>query len=182
MFSLLKKDEPPYSVERIQEGVLLDKAIPASVHRFFNAWINKRPRKAMVGCWFILHKDATFVYWGIPVFKRLFSNDRTVEVFYKTSRKELDEQFPLYENHYQDFIWQRLYTIIKEETKGVASLHRDKALKGFIKNNQLHIDATCTLVSFKEEGAEFAVETKAQYDIVLDNKTMDLIATKQRKK
>lgn len=183
MFSLFKKDKPPYSVQRIQKGDLLDKATLASVHTFFNNWLNKRPRKVMVGCWFVLYQDEAFVYWGMPVFKRLFGKDnKIVERFYKTSKKELEEQFPLYKNHYQDFLWQRLYTIIKATMKGVVSVRRDKILTGFIKNNQLNINLSCALIYPKEDAEELARETKASYDIILDNKTMDLIAIKQQKK
>jgi len=182
MFSLFKNNQAPYSVQRIEKGELLDKATLKSVHTFFNDWLNKRPRKARVGCWFILYKNEDFVYWGIPVFKGLFSNDRTVETFYKTSKTALDEQFPLYKNYHQDFIWQRLYTIIKQDTTGIVTVRRDKALKGFIKGNQLQIEVSCRLIYPKKEGAEFAEEIKVQYDIVLDNKTMSLIAIKQQKK
>lgn len=182
MFSFFKNDQPPYSVERIQKGALLDKATLASVHTFFNRWLNKRPRKAMVGCWFILHEDATFIYWGMPIFKRLFSNGRIVDEFYKTSKKELDEQFPLYKKHYQDFLWQRLYTIIRKEVSGIISVRKNKALEGSIKDNQLHIQVSCILVYPKKEAVKPTEEIKAGYVIILDNKTMDLIAIKQQKK
>ena len=182
MFSLFKKNQPPYSVQRIQKGELLDKATLASVRTFFNDWLNKGPRKAMVGCWFILQEDASFVYWGMPIFKGVFSADRTVDAFYKTSKKELDEQFPWYKQQDQDLIWQRLYTIIKQKTIGVVSVRRDKALKGFIKKNQLHIEVSCGLIYPKKEGVKFAEETKVEYAIILDNKTMDLIDIKQQKK
>jgi hypothetical protein len=182
MFSLFKNNQAPYSVQRIEKGELLDKATLATVHAFFNDWINKRPRKARVGCWFVLYENESFVYWGMPVFKGISSNNKTVEVFYKTSKTELDKQFPLYKKNYQDFVWQRLYAIIKQETIGIVTVRRDKALKGFIKDNQLHIEVSCSLIYPKKEGAEFAEETKAQYDIVLDNKTMGLIAIKQQKK
>lgn len=182
MFSLFKNNRPPYSVQRIEKGELLDKATLATVQTFFNDWLNKRPRKAMVGCWFILYKDADFVYWGMPVFKGIFSDDRTVESFYKTPKVVLDEQFPLYKNKYQDFMWKRVYAVIKQEAVGVVSVRRNKAMKGFIKDNQLHINVSCRLLYPKKEGAEFATETKVTYDIILDNKTMGLIAIKQQKK
>lgn len=174
MFSFLKKDSPPYSVTRIQRGELLDKATLATVHTFFNDWLNKRPRKAMVGSWFLLHEDETFVYWGAPVFQRLFSNERMVDDFYKTEKKELAVKFPEWKKQYNDFVWQRIYTIIKKEAKSI-SVNKNKPLKGSIKDNQFHIKVSCTLVHAQENDVDPLNSTKVTYSLVLDNKTLDLI-------
>ena len=183
MFSLFKNDRAPYSVQRIQEGELLHKATLADVHTFFNNWLNKRLRKSIVGSWVVLHQDDVFVYWGKPIFKGFFRQDKTiVELFYKTPKRELDEQFPLYKNHYQDFLWQCLLNIIKEKENGIVAVLRYKKMKGVIKENQLHINVPCILVYPKEKGAESAIESKENYEIVLDNKTMDLITIKQQEK
>lgn len=175
MFSFLKKDKPPYSVTRIQKGELLDKATLATVHTFFNDWLNKRPRKAMVGSWFLLHEDEAFVYWGKPIFQRFFSDERMVDVFYKTEKKELALKFPQWKKQYNDFIWQRVYTIIKKEKKKVISVNRDKPLKGYIKDNQFYIEVSCTLIYSKDQDGQSASSTNTKYELVLDNKTLDLI-------
>ncbi len=174
MFSLFKNDAPPYSVRRIQKGELLDKATLAGVDTFFSSWLNKRPRKAAVGCWFILHQDDDFVYWGKPVFKGLFSDDRTVDEFFKTSRMALSQQFPFYQKQYHYFLWERLYAIIKNEVDGISALRKDKALSGFIEEQQFHIKVSCCLIYPKQDGA--TTEVKAQYKIVLNHTTLDLLS------
>lgn len=114
MFPFNKKDRLPYSVERIAAGELLDKALERDPHSFFKHWMRKRPRKAMVGTWFVLYQNEGFVYWGSPVFKRLFSDKRVVEKFYKTPRKALEEVFPDYEKKDGNAVRLRLLETVRK--------------------------------------------------------------------
>lgn len=120
MFSFFNKDKPPYAVEKIEAGKLLDKATIVDVPFFFNRWIQKRPRKALVGTCFILYEDQEAVYFGYPIFARLFSNKRTVQEFYKVLKKNLKTTFPNYKKQEGNTIRLRLHQLIVE--KQIASL------------------------------------------------------------
>lgn len=87
---------PPYAAEAIQQGDLLEYAQPADVDAFFAHRMANKPRKALVGAWFILYENNDFVYWGSPYFRSLWSGQRVVDSFYKTSQPALEAAFPSY--------------------------------------------------------------------------------------
>lgn len=93
MFSFFSKT---ISLKSIQKAKYLDKAIEKDISYFLDCRLHNPPRKAMVGLWLIFFEDANYIYWGKPRFRRLFSDDRVVDEFYKTDKKAVLESYPQY--------------------------------------------------------------------------------------
>ncbi len=108
MFSLFSKR---INVKQIQKGRHLDKAIPKTVADFMNKRMKNPPRKALVGLYLVFFEDEAHVYWGRPVFQRIFSNKRVVDEFYKTPRADVLEQYPEYQ---QDFYASKIKAAIRK--------------------------------------------------------------------
>lgn len=70
------------------------KATEIPVAEFFDRRMFNRPRKALVGNWMILYDDAENVYLGYPRFSGVFSDRREIEELFRTSRPQLDADFP----------------------------------------------------------------------------------------
>lgn len=96
MFSFFSKDKPPYLLQDIKIGKLLQHAKNASVNRFFDTWIRKRPRKILSGSWIILHENDCHIYWGKPYHKSGWSSKLWVDEFYRTDKIALIKQIPDY--------------------------------------------------------------------------------------
>lgn len=179
MFAFFQNNKSPYAVERIEEGQLLEKAEEVDIHYFFSCWLNKRPRKAPVGCWFVLHETADFVYFGEPRFKRVFSDKRIVDVFYKTSKKELEERFPIYKKQYDNFIEQKIRAVIKAEQQEDLTPHFVYFFQGLrghlLPNNTIKITVKCKLKT-TNDSVDSIVTT---YRITLNSITLNFIALEQ---
>lgn len=84
-------------VEKIAQGQALEIAESISVDEFVRLRMQNRPRKALVGNWFILYQNQDFIYIGSPRFRGL-SDLREVEEIYRVSHPELVRRFPGYES------------------------------------------------------------------------------------
>ena len=174
MFSFFKNDKPPYSVQKISEGRFLDKAKEVKVSFFFKCWMAKKPRKAMVGSWFIVHTDDKYVYWGWPVFKRLFSDNRVLEEFYKTNKQLLEEEFPNYKKRDGNAIRIRLHDIIRKDLDK-ASVTVGMNFKATLNATDISIESPCTITPFLTTNNPEPASEKATYHIVLDKESLELI-------
>lgn len=173
MFSFFQNDKPPYSVEKIAEGKLLDKAKEVDINFFFKHWMQNKPRKAMVGAWFVLYENEEFIYWGEPRFKRLFSDKRIVDDFYKTSKKDLQQQFPNYKKIEGNDVRLRLQELIlaAEKDAGAQYVSVSLGFKATLLDNAIEIETPCEIKT-KEKPDE---STRATYKVLINKHTLDLI-------
>jgi len=178
MFSFFNKNKPPYSVEKIEQGQLLDKATEVDVPFFFNRWIQKRPRKALVGTCFILYEDQEAVYFGYPVFARLFSNKRIVQEFYKVLKKNLKTTFPNYKKQEGNRIRLRLHELIaeREGDKVSVSIHN---FTGKILDRTFEF----TIIGYLTDRVtgDKPPSRAVSYRIVLDKKNLDCLGLEPTK-
>lgn len=173
MFSFFKNDQPPYSVERIEQGQLLDKAEEVTIDVFFKHWMQKRPRKALVGTSFILHQDADFIYWGRPVFKRLFSDKRIVEHFYKTNIQTLHETFPDYKKRDGNHIRLRLQELMTQHLDDALSVSIPSFQKASLTKDTITLSVICH-IQFKTTDETNNTRT-IPYTIRLNKHSLTLI-------
>lgn len=171
MFSFFQTNKPPYSVEKIAEGKLLDKAKDADVYFFFKHWMEKKPRKAIVGSWFVLYENEEFIYWGMPVFKRIFSDKRIVDVFYKTSKKAIEENFPSYKKIDGNTVRIRAQELILAAEKEAQNVTVAIGFKSTLLENRIEILTPCTI--YPKEKPDVPIQ--ANYKISLDKNTLELI-------
>ena len=175
MLSFFQNGSPPFSVYKITEGMFLDRAIEESPDVFFQCWMQKKIRKAPVGTWFILHEDNDFIYWGNPRFRRLFSDKRIVEEFFKTNKKQLDKQFPDYRTKDGNSIRLKLCEYIKDANKNLSYVTVSMGFKAKLSENSIAIETACYLTSNYTEEDKQPLAKKAKYKIRLDKNSLDLI-------
>ena len=73
-------------------------ATETSVQTFFSRVLNQRPRKVRgVGNWQILQQDEAFFYYGYPVLRDLFTEERVIHTLYKVSRYQVEQAFPTFQ-------------------------------------------------------------------------------------
>lgn len=171
MFSFFQNDNPPYSVDRIKNNELLDKAVAAPVHHFFRRWMQKRPRKALVGNCFILHEDEEFIYWGTPRFKKLFSDQRIVDNFFKTSKKELEHKFPNYKTIWGNTVRLRVQDEVRKiQEKGTNVSLPMTSFSTKLLKNYIEVHATCRLETKIEEQTQ---SHQQKYRLLLDKNNLN---------
>ena len=175
MFSFFQSDKPPYAVEKISNGKFLDKAKEVNVGFFFQHWMQKKPRKALVGCWFILYEDEEYVYWGWPQFKRLFSDKRVAVEFYKTNKAALNQAFPNYKSIYGNVIRLKLQEVIQKSHPEKVYASVSLGFKAQLLDATIIIETNCTLKPHTTADNPNPEAEKASYKIVLDKNTLDLV-------
>ena len=174
MFSFFQNDKPPYSVEKIAEGKLLDKAKEVDINFFFKHWMQNKPRKAMVGAWFVLYENEEFIYWGYPVFKRVFSDKRIVDDFYKTAKKDLQQQFPNYRKIEGNDVRLRLHQAIHAlQPAPDYDVTVSFGFKAKLLEDAILIETPCTIKPRSGPDAEKTLS--ASYKVRLDKNNLDLI-------
>jgi hypothetical protein len=116
MFSLFSKK---INVKQIQRGRHLEKAISKTVDDFMDKRMKNPIRKAFVGIYLVFFEDEDFIYWGKPVFQRIFSDKRVVDEFYKTPKAEVLEKYPEYQ---EDFYSQKIKEAIRKAVRHYEDL------------------------------------------------------------
>lgn len=148
MFSLFSKK---INVKQIQKGRHLDKAIPKTVDNFMNKRMKNPIRKALVGIYLVFFEDEDYIYWGKPVFQRLFSDKRVVDEFYKTPKADVLESYPEYQ---EDFYSQKIKEAIRKAVRHYQDLQDGAYFHHFtfrktpqiqIKGDEFHIKVYTTV-------------------------------------
>jgi len=168
MFSFFKKAGPPFSVKEIKQDKHLTYAKEVSLELFFKQWMLKRPRKGPVGCCFILHEDEQFVYWGQPVFKGIFSDDRIVDSFYKTSKKALEERFPNYPKIWGNVVRLALQSAIHDYYQEQNTSYYVSVSLGFdaqLKEDYIEVKTPCSL---QETGLSDSAKETTHFRVLFD--------------
>lgn len=161
---------PPLSVKKIQNGELLHKAKAASLEDFFESWMDRNPKKAMEGQWFILYQNEEFLYWGWSTFKSLLSPDPTVKEFFKTPLKDVQERFPNYEEVHGNSIRDKLEEVIKKSIAKNAKITITLGFKATLIEETIVIQTPCTIRHIGDTQSQ-----KVEYNVILDKNTLDLI-------
>jgi hypothetical protein len=175
MLSFFQNGKPPYSVEKISEGKFLDRAKEAGVDVFFNCWMQKKVRKAMVGTWFILHVNEDFVFWGKPVFKRIFSDKRIVEEFFKTDLNKLNLEFPDFKSKPGNAVRLKLCEYIQNSLNNPARITVSLGFKVKLTDTAIDVETPCTKTPKSSVDNPNPIPVKANYRVILDKYTLDLI-------
>ncbi len=174
MFSIFNPGKPPYNVAKIGQGKLLEYAKSADIHQFFQAWMQKRPRKALVGCHFELYQDTEYLYWGKPIFQRLFSDKRVVQEFFKTPLEDITTQFPNYKKVWGNVVRLKLQNVIAENLEIPAYVSVSSgSFRARLEGNYIYVHTPCSITYRDDTNSESS--KKANYTVILDKNTLDLI-------
>ncbi len=169
MLSFFKTDRPPFDIQKIRQNHHLDKAKRASVNVFFEAWMHKKPRKAMVGTWFVLHQEEGYIYWGKPYFKNLFIDKIVVNEFFKTEKAALQQQFPHYSRVDGHTIRLRLQEIIKASNPDFEAVSIGYNFEASLLKDTININCPCQIT-------ENEITKNLIYQAVLDKNNLDLVS------
>lgn len=159
-----------FSVDKIKQGELLDKAKVTALDVFFESWMDRNLKKAAEGTWITLYKDDVFLYWGWATFESLTSTNPTVKEFYKTHLAEVLDQFPSYEKVHGNSIREKLEEIITKFTAKACTVTVTLGFKATLVEDTIEIEVPCSIKLEEEPRA-----TKHEYAIVLDKNTLKLI-------
>lgn len=159
-----------FSVEKIKQGELLDKAKVASLEVFFESWMDRNLKKAAEGTWIALYKDDVFLYWGWATFESLTSTEPSVKEFYKTHITEIQDQFPSYEKVHGNSIREKLEETITKFIAKACTVTVTLGFKATLVEDTIEIEVPCTIKLEEQPRA-----TKHQYYIVLDKNSLKLI-------
>jgi len=181
MFSFFQSNKPPYSTKKISEGKFLDKAEEVDVHIFFKRWMQKKPRKALVGCWFVIHEDDQYVYWGWPIFKGIFSDDRRVDSFYKTNKEALNQAFPNYKKIYGNTIRLKLQEVIQKAHTEKVYASVSLGFKSKLLDTTIAIETHSTIKPHSTKEIPEPESKKVSYKVVFEKNTLDLILIEEIK-
>jgi hypothetical protein len=160
---------PAYSVTKIQQGELLNKAKDSSLEDFFESWMDRNVKKAMEGSWIILYKNEEFLYWGWTTFESMVSADPTVKEFFKTPITDVQAKFPKYEMVHGNSIREKLETVITKSIPQKATVTVVLGFKVQLIDERLVIQTPCTIKNPGEDSE------KAEYNVVLNRDNLDLI-------
>jgi len=161
---------PALSVEKIQQGELLDKAKAATLEEFFESWMDRNPKKATEGCWFVLYQNDEFLYWGWSSFKILMSSKPTVKEFFKTPQKDIKAKFPNYETVHGNSIRDKLVEVITKSIPKKAKIIVELGFKASLIEETIVIQTPCSIKHLNESKIH-----KANYNIILNKNTLELI-------
>ena len=175
MLSFFQNGKPPYSVEKISDGKFLDRAKVAGVDAFINCWMQKKVRKAMVGTWFILHENEEFVFWGKPVFKRVFSDKRIVEEFFKTDIIKLNLEFPDFKSKSGNDIRLKLCEYIQNSLSVPVRITVSIGFKAKLIGEIINVETQCTKTPYSTAESPEPVPVTIKYRVLLNKYTLDLI-------
>ncbi|BDS14939.1 hypothetical protein [Aureispira anguillae] len=160
---------PAFSIAKIEQGELLDKAKAATLEVFFESWMDRNAKKATDGSWIILYKNDEFLYWGWTSFKILMSANPTVKEFFKTPMVDIQEKFPNYEEVHGNSIREKLEAVITKSVVQQAKVTVKLGFKAQLIGETIVIQTPCTIKA-RGEDAE-----KATYNIILNRDNLDLI-------
>jgi len=176
VFSFLFSGCNQIAVSDIERGRNLEKAVEASVENFFAKRMTNRPRKANVGSWMILFETDQFVYFGYPRFRMLLSDAREVDTLYKTSKIELQNQFPNYKtiegNDVRLIIMGYIDQFMKNSGETLPGFAWDWKAK--LGRDAIDVEAPCT-VRFRE------AERRKTFYLRLNKNDLSLIEIKDEK-
>jgi hypothetical protein len=175
MFSLFQSNKPPYSTQKIAAGKFLDKAEEVDVPFFFHRWMQKKPRKAPVGYWFLIHEDNKYVYWCWPIFKALFSDDRSVKRFYKTNKEALNQAFPNYKKIYGNAIRLKLQEVIRESFTEQIYASVPLGFKTQLLDTTISITTYSSIKPYSTKDVPEPKSKTAFYKVIFDKNNLDLI-------
>jgi hypothetical protein len=161
---------PALSVEKIQQGELLDKAKTATLDDFFESWMDRNPNKATEGCWFILYQNDAFIYWGWSSFKILMGSNPTVKEFFQTPHKDIKEKFPNYETVHGNSIRDKLVEVIRKSIPKKAKIIVELGFKASLIDETIVIRTPCSIKHQTESKIH-----KANYNVILNKNTLALI-------
>ena len=122
----------------------MDRAKEVDVDVFFTCWMQKKLRKAFVGTWFVLHENDDFVFWGKPVFKRMFSDKRIVDEFFKTDALKLNLEFPDFKSKPGNSVRHKLSELIKGSQKNQENISVPFGFKAKLTETTIDIETPCT--------------------------------------
>jgi len=168
--SLTSSALPLLPVKKIQQGELLHKAKAATLEEFFESWMDRNPKKAVEGQWFVLYKDEEALYWGWTTFKSLLSDDPTVKEFFKTPIDDIMTHFPAYEEVHGSSIREKLEEVI---LKSIAKQSKVTVMLGFsavLDGDNIVIQTPCTIRHIGDKNSQ-----KVNYNIILNKNTLELV-------
>lgn len=179
MFSLFG---PPkkLAVHRIQNGKYLDLAKEVNVSFFFKCRMQNKLRKALVGAWYIIQEDNEYVFWGYPIFQRLFSDTRMIDrkKFYKTNREALRQQFPNYKTYDGPKIKTTVQSYIAHEVRQEYNPENPhtyiRRWKGTLQDKTISIEAEVNVRFEQQQQQQQQPKTKT-YHLALDKNNLELL-------
>jgi len=160
---------PAYSVTKIQQGELLNKAKASTLEDFFESWMDRNVKKAIEGSWIILYKNEEFLYWGWTTFENMVSANPTVKEFFKTPITDVQTKFPSYEEVHGNSIREKLEVVIAKSIPQKATVTVVLGFKVQLIEETLVIQTPCTIKIAGEDGE------KAEYNVILNRDNLDLI-------
>lgn len=169
-FWILSAFSSGFSVEKIKQGELLDKAKATTLEVFFESWMDRNLKKATEGTWISLYKDDVFFYWGWATFESLTSTNPSVKEFYKTHLAEVLDKFPSYEKVHGNSIREKLEEIITKFIAKPCQVTVTLGFKATLVEDTIEIEVPCA-VKLEEEPKS----NKHQYYIVLDKHNLKLM-------
>lgn len=168
-FSFKIEALPAYSVTKIQQGELLNKAKDSTLEEFFESWMDRNVKKAMEGAWIVLYKNEEFLYWGWTTFESMVSADPTVKEFFRTPIADIQAKFPNYEKVHGNSIREKLEVVIAKSIPQKATVTVVLGFKVQLIDETLVIQTPCTI---KVPGED---SEKAEYNVILNRDSLDLI-------
>lgn len=160
---------PVYSVTKIQQGELLDKAKVSTLEKFFERWMDRNVKMALKGSWIVLYKNEESLYWGWTTFENMVSASPTVKEFFKTPITDIQTKFPNYEEVHGNSVRDKLEAVI---TKSIPQQVTVTVLLGFkvqLVEETLVIQTPCKIKVLGENSE------KAEYNVILHRDNLDLI-------
>jgi hypothetical protein len=160
---------PAYSVTKIQQGELLNKAKASTLEKFFESWMDRNAKMAMKGSWIVLYKNEESLYWGWTTFENMVSASPTVKEFFKTPITDIQTKFPNYEEVHGNSVREQLEAVIKKSIPQKVTVTVLLGFKVALIEETLVIQTPCTI---KVPGED---REKAEYNIILHRDNLDLI-------
>jgi hypothetical protein len=167
--SLKTEALPAYSVTKIQQGELLNKAKISTLEIFFESWMDRNVKKSMVGSWIVLYKNDESLYWGWTTFESMVSANPTVKEFFKTPIMDIQTKFPNYEEVHGNSVREKLEVVIKKSIAKSVTVTVVLGFKVELVEETLVIQTPCTI---KEPGED---SEKVKYNVILHRDSLDLI-------
>ncbi|CAA6824368.1 MAG: Unknown protein [uncultured Aureispira sp.] len=160
---------PAYSVTKIQQGELLNKAKASTLENFFESWMDRNAKKAMLGSWIVLYQNEESLYWGWTTFENMVSANPTVKEFFKTPMRDIQTKFPNYEAVHGNSIREKLEAVIKKSIPQKVTVTVLLGFKVQLIDETLVIQTPCTIKAPGEDSE------KAKYNVILHRDSLDLI-------
>lgn len=159
-----------FSIEKIKQGELLEKAKATTFEVFFEHWMDRNVKKATEGTWVSLYKNEEFLYFGWATFESLTSTTPSVKEFYKAPMADISEKFPNYEKVHGNSIREKLEEIISKFVAKPCEVTVTLGFKVTLDEDTLVIETPCSVKLESDPKSQ-----KFNYYIVLDKNSLKLI-------